>query len=45
MLVLRLELFLQISKEFDKICHAGLLDKLQAYGDVGNILNIIISFL
>ena len=36
---------LDISKAFDKVCHAGLLHKLKAYGVVGPILGILESFL
>ena len=36
---------LDISKAFDKVWHAGLLHKLQAYGVLGSVLNIITSFL
>ena len=36
---------LDISKAFDKVRHAGLLHKLNAYGVWGSILSIIESFL
>ena len=36
---------LDISKAFDKVWHAGLLRKLQAYGVTGPIFDIISSFL
>ena len=38
-------LALDISKAFDKVWNAGLLDKLKAYGVVGPILSILESFL
>ena len=35
----------EISKAFDNVWHAGLLHKLNVYGVVGHILNILESFL
>ena len=37
--------FLDISKAFDKICHEGLIYKLQHNGISGELLNILIDFL
>ena len=36
---------LEISKAFDRICHAGLLHKLKSYGILGQIFDLISSFL
>ena len=36
---------LDISKPFDKVWHAELLHKLEAYGVVGPIQSILVSFL
>ena len=34
-----------ISKAFDRVCHAGLLHKLKSYGISGQIFGFISSFL
>ena len=36
--------FLDISKAFDKLCHEGLIYKLQQNGISGELLNILIDF-
>ena len=36
---------LDIFKAFDRVCHAGLLDKLKSYGISGHIFGLISSFL
>ena len=36
--------FLDISKAFDKLCHKGLIYKLQQNGISGELLNILIDF-
>ena len=36
---------LDISKAFDRVCHAGLLHKLKSYGISGQIFGLISSFL
>ena len=36
---------LDISKAFDRVCHAGLLQKLKSYGISGQIFGLISSFL
>ena len=36
---------LDISKAFDRVCHAGLLHKLKSYGISGQIFALISSFL
>ena len=36
---------LDISKAFDRVCHAGLLYKLKPYGISGQIFGVISSFL
>ena len=36
---------LDISKAFDRVCHAGLLHKLKSYGISGQIFGLIFSFL
>ena len=36
---------LDISKDFDRVCHAGLLHKRKSYGISGQILGLISSFL
>ena len=36
--------FLDISKAFDKLCHKGLIYKLQQNGISGELLNIVIDF-
>ena len=45
MIILKSELFLDISKAFNKVWHKGLIYKLKQNGILGNILNIIIDFL
>ena len=35
---------LDISKAFDRVCHAGLLHKLKSYGILGQIFGLISSF-
>ena len=45
MIILKSELFLDISKAFDKVWHKGLIYKLKQNGISGNILNTIIDFL
>ena len=37
--------FLDISKAFDKLCHEGLIYKLQQNGISGELLNILIDYL
>ena len=37
--------FLDISKAFDKVCHEGLLFKLECIGISGNLLSLLKSFL
>ena len=37
-------MFLDISKAFDKLCHKGLIYKLQQNGISGELLNILIDF-
>ena len=39
------DIFLDISKAFDKVWYKGLIYKLKENGKSGNILNIIIDFL
>ena len=39
------DIFLDISKAFDKVWYKGLIYKLKQNGKSGNILNIIIDFL
>ena len=39
------DIFLDISKSFDKVWYKGLIYKLKQNGKSGNILNIIIDFL
>ena len=39
------DIFLDISKAFDKVWYKGLIYKLKQTGKSGNILNIIIDFL
>ena len=36
---------LDISKAFDRVCHAGLVHKLKSYGISGQIFDLISSFL
>ena len=36
--------FVDISKAFDKLCHEGLIYKLQQNGISGELLNIVIDF-
>ena len=36
---------LNISKAFDRTCHAGLLQKLKSYGILGQIFGLVFSFL
>ena len=36
---------LDISKAFNRVCHAGLLHKLNSYGILGQIFGLISSFL
>ena len=36
---------LNISKAFNRICHAGLLQKLKSYGILGQIFGLVFSFL
>ena len=43
--LLKLYVGLDISKAFDRVCHAGLLHKLRSYGISGHILGLISSFL
>ena len=38
-------LALDISKAFDRVCHAGLLQKLKSYGISGQIFGLISSFI
>ena len=40
-----LKLVLDISKTFDRVWHAGLLDKCKSYGISGQIFGLISSFL
>ena len=37
--------FCDFSKAFDKVWHRGLLDKMKAYGIIGNLINWFESYL
>ena len=45
MIALKSELFLDISKAFDKVWHKGLIFKLKQNGTSDRILNIVTDFL